>query len=67
MAKVSIIIPVKNTEEISQQCLESLVHQTLSDIEIICVNMGGAPCSDEEEAEAPAAPAEDAPQETPAE
>ena len=53
MAKVSIIIPVKNTEEISQQCLESLVHQTLSDIEIICVNMGGAPCSDEEEAEAP--------------
>lgn len=35
---VSIIIPVYNTEEYLEECLDSLVNQTLEDIEIICIN-----------------------------
>ena len=38
MAKVSIIIPVYNVEEYIHQALDSVVNQTLKDIEIICVN-----------------------------
>ena len=40
VCKVSIIIPVYNTEMWLEECLESVVHQTLQDIEIICVNDG---------------------------
>ncbi len=40
MPKVSIIVPVYNVEEYLPKCLDSLVTQTLSDIEIICVNDG---------------------------
>ena len=40
MTKVSIIVPVYNVEEYLKRCLDSLVNQTLSDIEIICVNDG---------------------------
>ena len=36
--KVSIIIPVYNVEKFLKECLESLIHQTLEDIEIICIN-----------------------------
>jgi glycosyltransferase involved in cell wall biosynthesis len=36
--KVSIIVPVYNTENYLTECLESLQNQTLRDIEIICVN-----------------------------
>ncbi len=36
--KVSIIIPVYNVEKYLYQCLESVINQTLKDIEIICVN-----------------------------
>jgi glycosyltransferase involved in cell wall biosynthesis len=36
--KVSVIIPVYNVEEFLRQCLASVASQTLSDIEIICVN-----------------------------
>lgn len=36
--KVSIIVPVYNVEEYLPRCLDSLVNQTLKDIEIICVN-----------------------------
>ena len=36
--KVSIIIPVYNTEKNLNQCLDSVVNQTFKDIEIICVN-----------------------------
>ena len=35
--KVSVIIPVFNTEEYLDQCLKSVSNQTLKDIEIICV------------------------------
>lgn len=38
MPKVSVIIPVYNTEKYLVKCLESVCQQTLKDIEIICVN-----------------------------
>lgn len=38
--KVSIIVPVYNVERYLEQCLESIVRQTLNDIEIICINDG---------------------------
>jgi len=36
--KVSVIIPVYNVEKFLRKCLDSVVNQTLRDIEIICVN-----------------------------
>jgi glycosyltransferase involved in cell wall biosynthesis len=38
--KVSVIIPVYNTEPYLKRCLDSVCNQTLKDIEIICVNDG---------------------------
>ena len=38
--KVSIIVPVYNVEEYLARCLDSLVNQSLKDIEIIVVNDG---------------------------
>ena len=38
--KVSVIVPVYNTEKYLDKCLNSLVNQTLKDIEIIVVNDG---------------------------
>jgi len=38
--KVSVIIPVYNSEQYLKQCLDSVVNQTLKDIEIIVVNDG---------------------------
>ncbi|MDR2645518.1 MAG: glycosyltransferase [Endomicrobium sp.] len=38
--KISVIIPVYNTEKYLRQCLDSVVNQTLKDIEIICINDG---------------------------
>ncbi len=38
--KVTVIIPVYNTERLLDRCLESVVAQSLSDIEIICVDDG---------------------------
>ena len=38
--KVSVIVPVYNMEVYLRQCLESLVHQTLDDLEIIVVDDG---------------------------
>ncbi len=38
MTKVSIIVPFHNVEKYIEQCLESLVNQTLTDIEIICID-----------------------------
>ena len=40
MHKISIIIPIYNVEKYLRECLESIVNQTLNDIEIICVNDG---------------------------
>ena len=40
MPKVSIVIPVYNTKEYLRECLDSVVKQTLQDIEIILVDDG---------------------------
>ena len=40
MPKVSIVIPVYNVEPYLRECMDSVVNQTLKDIEIICVNDG---------------------------
>lgn len=40
MVKVSVVIPVYNVEEFLGECLDSICNQTLTDIEIICVNDG---------------------------
>lgn len=40
MPKVSVIVPIYNVEKYLARCLESLINQTLEDIEIICVNDG---------------------------
>ena len=40
MFKVSIIVPVYNVQKYLVKCLDSLINQTLKDIEIICINDG---------------------------
>ena len=40
MAKVSVIVPIYNVEKYLPKCLDSLINQTLDDIEIILVNDG---------------------------
>lgn len=43
--KVSVVIPVYNVEKYLRRCLDSVVNQTLKDIEIICVNDGSTDSS----------------------
>ncbi|MDR0914974.1 MAG: glycosyltransferase [Oscillospiraceae bacterium] len=38
--KVSFVLPVYNTSRFLRKCLNSIINQTLTDIEIICVNDG---------------------------
>ena len=38
--KISVIIPVYNMEKYLNECLDSVISQTLKDIEIICINDG---------------------------
>lgn len=45
--KVSVIVAVYNADKFLRQCLDSIVHQTLSDIEIICINDGSTDSSGE--------------------
>ena len=40
MVKVSVIIPVYNVEKYLKRCVDSVLSQTLEEIEIICVNDG---------------------------
>lgn len=37
---VSVIVPIHNAEAFLRQCLDSLIQQTLTDLEIICVDDG---------------------------
>ena len=45
MPKVSVVIPIYNVEKYLHQCLDSVIGQTLKDIEIICVNDGSTDSS----------------------
>ncbi len=38
--KISVIIPIYNSEKYLSECLESIINQTFKDIEIICINDG---------------------------
>ena len=40
MSKISIVVPVYNTEKGLRRCLDSIVNQTVGDIEIIIINDG---------------------------
>jgi len=40
MDKISIIIPVYNVEQYIRKCLDSVINQTHSNLEIICINDG---------------------------
>lgn len=45
MPKVSIIIPTYNVENYLKECLDSVINQTLKDIEIICIDDGSTDSS----------------------
>ena len=40
MEKVSIIVPVYNVEQYLEECVESIIHQTYTNIEIILIDDG---------------------------
>ena len=40
MVKISVVIPVYNVEDYLDDCLSSILKQTLTDIEVICVDDG---------------------------
>lgn len=46
MPKVSIIVPVFNVEKYLKKCLDSLVNQTLDEVEILIINDGSTDNSD---------------------
>ena len=43
--KISFVIPVYNAEKYLEMCLDSVVNQTMEDIEIICINDGSSDSS----------------------
>ena len=43
--KVSVLVPIYNVEDFLAECLDSLVGQTLREIEIICINDGSTDSS----------------------
>ena len=45
MVKVSVVIPVYNVENYLEECLDSIINQTLKDIELICINDGSTDAS----------------------
>ena len=47
MVKVSVIVPIYNAAEYLEQCLDSIVNQTLKDIEIILIDDGSTDGSSE--------------------
>ena len=47
MTKISVVIPVYNTAKFLERCLDSIVEQTLQDLEIICIDDGSTDNSPE--------------------
>lgn len=47
MPQVSIVIPVYNSEKYIARCLDSIINQSLADIEIIVLNDGSKDCSEQ--------------------
>lgn len=45
MAKISVIVPVYNVEQYLTECMDSILGQTFSDIEIICIDDGSTDSS----------------------
>jgi len=45
--KISVIIPIYNSEKYLKKCLDSVIKQTLKDIEIICIDDGSTDNSKE--------------------
>lgn len=45
MAKISVIVPVYNVENYLGQCINSIRNQTLTDLEIICIDDGSTDAS----------------------
>lgn len=45
MCKVSVIVPTYNVEMYLRECMDSIIGQSLTDIEVICVNDGSTDCS----------------------
>lgn len=45
MPKISVLVPVYNVENYLRECLDSIINQTLEDIEIICINDGSTDSS----------------------
>lgn len=43
--KVSVVVPVYNVEPYLRQCLDSIINQTLKEIEIICIDDGSTDAS----------------------
>ena len=40
MAKISVLIPIYNSEKYIEECIKSVINQTYRNIEIICINDG---------------------------
>lgn len=47
MVKISIILPVYNMERYLSECMESIINQTFSDFEVICIDDGSTDSSPE--------------------
>ena len=45
MTKVSVLVAVYNTADYLPQCLDSLLAQTMADIEVLCVDDGSTDAS----------------------
>ena len=40
--KVSVVVPVYNTERYLQRCLDSILSQTFKDFEVLCIDDGSS-------------------------